>query len=556
MDAGNHLVARQTVELIASEIADTSALVERTSNAAPLLAAAIERSLDTIDRPDQRLRLDRVVLDLGPCDPAHWEGALAEGIRQRLAARVIEEINCGRHVRDDTATAALHMLDEFARSGGLPWWCSSQDTPQTAIETLESRNPRPDAIRTILIRPAAIDRFVNQLDAPHLLRLLRLARPELDQGAIIAGLGLGMADQTSTPPGKSILRSAGGTEDLALWRSVLSEAAMGAFPPPVIAGAGTALAAEDKVRTSKFVAAVIARHRGAAAAASAEYGPDDPESSISGLAAADSRPSAARTPPSSPPPADLPTRIMSLSVGQPAEVELLARLASLTGRLSQSSVAAAHRILDSGTGLTVVPAIMELLCRAGLVSSRDSQSWRDAIASAALQSDEATHDALAVRGCGLLLLWHFLPEFFDKLEMRDGERFRDAVTQHRAATLLHVVATGEYDWPEQELVLAKVLVGLDVDELHEPGEPLDAREIECIDELLGDVLGHLPMLGRLSIAGLREAFLSRPGLLSTRDGHWLLRVERRSIDILLDRLPWSFAWARLPWMTAPVQVEW
>ena len=556
MDGNTHLVARQTIELIASDAVDTSALVERTSSAGPLLAAAIERSLDTVDRPDQRLRIDRIVLDLGACDPAHWEGALAEGIRQRLAARIIEEINRGSHVRDDAATAALHMLDEFARSGWLPWWCSSQDTPESAIETLELRNHRPDAIRAILIRPAAVDRLVNQLDGHHLWRLLRLARPDLDQSSVAAGLGLAAASLPSEPPGKSMPRTAGGTENVALWRSVLSEAATAVPMRPGMGGSEVVGAKGDEASTREFVAAVIRRHQGAGAATSIDHAEDHPEIPGKALVAADSRPPAPETSPAGPPAADLSTRIMSLSVGRPAAIELLSRLAILTGRLDQPSVAAVHKILDSGTGLTVVPAILDRLCSAGLISSSDAQLWRDSIASIVLQSEEVVHDALAVRGCGLLLIWHFLPAFFANLGMLDGERFRDAAAQHRAATLLHVIATGEYEWPEQELMLAKVLAGLDVDELHEPGEPLDPLEIEGIGELLDDVLGHAPMLGRISIAGLREAFLSRPGLLSTRDGHWLLRVERRSIDILLDRLPWSFAWARLPWMTAPVQIEW
>ncbi len=39
-------------------------------------------------------------------------------------------------------------------------------------------------------------------------------------------------------------------------------------------------------------------------------------------------------------------------------------------------------------------------------------------------------------------------------------------------------------------------------------------------------------------------------------GTWLLRVERVSYDVVLDRFPWGLGWVKLPWMEAPLYVEW
>ena len=60
----------------------------------------------------------------------------------------------------------------------------------------------------------------------------------------------------------------------------------------------------------------------------------------------------------------------------------------------------------------------------------------------------------------------------------------------------------------------------------------------------------------MSAEGLRGTFLWRKGVLSSRDGAWLLRVERESYDLVLDRFPWSFEWIKLPWMKAALRVEW
>ena len=90
----------------------------------------------------------------------------------------------------------------------------------------------------------------------------------------------------------------------------------------------------------------------------------------------------------------------------------------------------------------------------------------------------------------------------------------------------------------------------------------DAEQTEA-EALLQALLGHAD--GRLGDDGaaLRQEFLQRPGLLSAcpgllsaRPGAWVLQVERRPGDELLDGLPWSWSWIRLPWMDDLLQVVW
>src|SRR6187402_1610285 len=106
MGAARHLVARQTVEIVAADRAEAEVLSSRTSRAADRLAGAVERSLDTVEAAGLDLRIDRVELDLGRCDPARWEDALADGIRGALAGKVAEAIDRGEAVHRDPAAAA------------------------------------------------------------------------------------------------------------------------------------------------------------------------------------------------------------------------------------------------------------------------------------------------------------------------------------------------------------------------------------------------------------------------------------------------------------------
>jgi hypothetical protein len=175
------------------------------------------------------------------------------------------------------------------------------------------------------------------------------------------------------------------------------------------------------------------------------------------------------------------------------------------------------------------------------------------------QQPSTSHSAsIAVDNAGLSLLWPFLPELFAQLALLDEARrhWRDAVAAHRAVTLLDHLATGEPAVDEARLPLAKLLCGLPLDAVHDPGEPVDTAELQVLDGFLQAMLEHCQPLGHLSVEGLRGSWLLRPGLIEQRDGLPLLRVERRGYDILLDRLLWPREWVRLPWMPLPLRVEW
>ncbi len=166
-------------------------------------------------------------------------------------------------------------------------------------------------------------------------------------------------------------------------------------------------------------------------------------------------------------------------------------------------------------------------------------------------------DEVYLDAAGVVLLWPFITTFFNRVGLLvDGKAFVDVSAQHRAVLLVQHLATGDVDPPEFHLPMAKMLCGLGLDELFE--RPLDLTETE-MDEattLLSSVVVHAKHLGNLTPEAFRNAYLRRRGVLSVRDGTWLLRVERAPYDILLQRLPWTMQWVRLPWMVAPLFVEW
>lgn len=161
-----------------------------------------------------------------------------------------------------------------------------------------------------------------------------------------------------------------------------------------------------------------------------------------------------------------------------------------------------------------------------------------------------------VADAGLVLLWPFLTHFLRYLGFTEDHRFRDPAAQQRAAAVLRATATGEREVVEYQLPLARILCGLALDVPIDPGPPVRDDEAEQGTQLLQAVIARAPILGKMSVPGLRGSFLLRDGVLGVRDGTWLLRVERRGYDLVLDRFPWAFDWLKLPWMEMAMRVEW
>ncbi|HEX7135429.1 MAG TPA: contractile injection system tape measure protein, partial [Iamia sp.] len=104
---------------------------------------------------------------------------------------------------------------------------------------------------------------------------------------------------------------------------------------------------------------------------------------------------------------------------------------------------------------------------------------------------------------------------------------------------------------------AKVLCDLPLDVPVAADVGLADAEADEATALLTAAIGHWQALRGTSPDALRAEFLRRPGTLTVDDdGDWLLRVEGRGVDVLLDQLPWGTSVVALPWMSRLLRVEW
>jgi hypothetical protein len=168
----------------------------------------------------------------------------------------------------------------------------------------------------------------------------------------------------------------------------------------------------------------------------------------------------------------------------------------------------------------------------------------------------AADERYAVRHAGVILLAAFLRPFFTTLELWTGKEWQSKAACYRAVHLLKYLCTGQQQAPEYSLVMEKICCGLPLDEPIPLDIMLTEKEISESVLLLESIIGHWKMLKNTSVNGLRETFLKRDGILSRQENNWRLQVEQKTLDVLLDSIPWGFSTISLPWNGYLIFVEW
>lgn len=168
----------------------------------------------------------------------------------------------------------------------------------------------------------------------------------------------------------------------------------------------------------------------------------------------------------------------------------------------------------------------------------------------------AGQESLFIKNCGVVILHYFLKPFFADLKLLTDEKFADNASCQRAVLLLHYLATGNGHAAEFDLILEKILCGYPFNDTLPASIILSRKEKAESKKLLKAVTDHWIPLKNTSAEGLRSAFFERDGKLTKKENGWLLTVEQKTVDVLLNKLPWGFSTIRLPWMEQILNVDW
>jgi len=175
-----------------------------------------------------------------------------------------------------------------------------------------------------------------------------------------------------------------------------------------------------------------------------------------------------------------------------------------------------------------------------------------------LEKEDTVESAVFINNAGLIIFHPFLASLFEKTGLMDNNDFIDDEARCRAVHLLQFIADGQEQLPEYLMPLNKILCGMPAEMHIDRFIELTQKEKDEADELMQAVIGHWTILKNTSAQALQETFLQRKGKLSfiEADHFWKLQVEKRALDILLDKLPWGFSYIQLPWMKHRLITEW
>lgn len=163
---------------------------------------------------------------------------------------------------------------------------------------------------------------------------------------------------------------------------------------------------------------------------------------------------------------------------------------------------------------------------------------------------------LEVKNAGLVILWPYLQMFFKELNLLNVKQFIDEPASWKAVHLLNFLATGNTTFAEEDCALNKILCGLAVTDFVPNGiEITESDKAEC-DNLLQSVIKNWTALKNSSVRGLQEGFLQRNGLIKEDPQGFIVEIERTSIDLLIDKLTWTISIIKLPWNKSTIHVKW
>jgi hypothetical protein len=165
-------------------------------------------------------------------------------------------------------------------------------------------------------------------------------------------------------------------------------------------------------------------------------------------------------------------------------------------------------------------------------------------------------DGIFIGNAGIVLLHPFLSLLFENVGYIHNKEWISEDHQQRALVLTQFLVSGQEKYPEFDLMLNKILIGYPLESTLPAEIALSEFEKQEATDVLKSVVKHWTALKNTSIDGLQSAFLMREGKLTMNDNGFYLQVEHKTMDILMNRIPWSFSILKTPWMKQKLTVEW
>jgi hypothetical protein len=594
MGTQRHVIKRQTVEITLAKKENAWQLQQALSRIfQQQLPPLLDRCLSEAGSPDCLHRIDRLELDLGELDSNRLEADILEkmdaALRQALSEQIGDALSPPvAEQASEPMLAHVELFEHFVREGYLPWWADSsqRQLPEKSFAVL--LNSAPDALKRLLSglihEPRCLQRLISYFDDKRLVAMMALLTeaPKDSAASLVQTLTAVQAPlhQRSRMPASGLRTT--------LWQSLLQVAVAGepvifshaefltavivrwaklqGLPDKTLVGCLQQLLSSQVAINNEWlqtlapadhISATLAEEdAGESHAAAGKLRPMQPKAGIAvpayrHVSHAISRRHATLNKPMATQPERTDESSSGVAVTYPAIYRhrpVLAAISNRYGILKKICGAYAEHVQK-----TIAGGIAADHSKLNRPNASENQAGIEATNGRTAFSDT---DALYINNAGLCILWPFLVSFFERLELVQNGHFHNQAAKQCAVSLLHYLSTEDVEPPEYLLPFNKLLCAMDIDEVFDLATPLTTEQIEACDVLIGAVIDNAPILNNMSANGFRGSFLLRQGSLSVNGGSWLLRVERETYDLVLERFPWTWQWIKLPWMEYPLRVEW
>jgi hypothetical protein len=192
--------------------------------------------------------------------------------------------------------------------------------------------------------------------------------------------------------------------------------------------------------------------------------------------------------------------------------------------------------------------------RSVLIIDKETENQKGDAANITIESLQP--EKFTVHTAGAVLLAPYCKQLFTNLKLLEQGEWKSREAHYKAIHLIRFLVTGEQMCPEYSLVMEKLLCGMEITATIPREIELSEFETSEATGLLQAVISNWPKLKNTSIDALRETFLKRDGILSKKENGWLLQVERRTVDVLLESIPWSYSTLAFTWNSYIIFTEW
>lgn len=159
-----------------------------------------------------------------------------------------------------------------------------------------------------------------------------------------------------------------------------------------------------------------------------------------------------------------------------------------------------------------------------------------------------------IQNAGLILIHPFLKTLFEHCNLFDSNNNK-LLNPELCAHLLHYIATGKTNAPEYDMAFEKFLCNIPLHQSINRHIKLTRKHKAEAKNVIESVQHNWSAMKKSSVELLQNEFFQRPGKLVI-DNDYTLTVERKTQDILLEKLGWGIGFVKLPWQDQFIFINW